>query len=88
MEDIVRNVTLAREYAMVNNYETASIMMADMAQELSKLVKTCQVPTRPCPCPFPKPTHCMHRGVVVTCPPFPNLLQAPPHFFPAPCTPP
>eukprot|EP00667_Euglena_gracilis_P028107 EG_transcript_35504 len=42
MEEIARNVAMAREYALCNNYETASIMMQSMVVELSQYIRGCQ----------------------------------------------
>lgn len=46
MEEIARNVAMAREYALCNNYETASIMMQSMVVELSQYIRGCQASPR------------------------------------------
>ena len=36
MEKVCKNVKLAREYAMLNNYEIASVIMGDMFIQIEK----------------------------------------------------
>ena len=39
MDDICKNIKLAREYAILNNYETSSVILADMATQIDKYAK-------------------------------------------------
>jgi len=42
MEEILRNVQLARDYAMGNHYETASIMLQTTIQDITHYLRGCQ----------------------------------------------
>eukprot|EP00906_Rhabdomonas_costata_P011451 RCo016322 len=39
MEDVCKNIKLAREYAILNNYETSSVIMADMMGQIDNQMK-------------------------------------------------
>eukprot|EP01004_Peranema_trichophorum_P002510 NODE_1563_length_1903_cov_54.325281_g1324_i0.p1 GENE.NODE_1563_length_1903_cov_54.325281_g1324_i0~~NODE_1563_length_1903_cov_54.325281_g1324_i0.p1 ORF type:complete len:581 (+),score=142.66 NODE_1563_length_1903_cov_54.325281_g1324_i0:63-1745(+) len=39
MEDLHRNIKLAREYALLNNYDTAAIIMSDMLGQIEQHIK-------------------------------------------------
>ena len=39
MEDVYRNIKMAREYAVLNSYETASVILLDMIQHIDHHIK-------------------------------------------------
>ena len=38
MEDICRNIKLAKEYTILNNYETTVVLMTNMASQIERCV--------------------------------------------------